>query len=323
MNILLIGNGYIGSAFVERFQKHFHSSGRPLGKINLTVMDFFESKNKPTTYMSNDRLSSLTIQYRIGDYVQLNSLELSKYDCIILLAGSSSVGSCFNMDQAFDNNVIKFQRLLSNMSNRPNDPVTKLIYASSASVYGNTNGDMARISRPLELPKNNYDATKQCIDIIASQYKQFEIHALRFGTVCGWSPNMRWELMINAMYKSAIKTKQIIVTNGHVNRAILNITDLIDYVIELMETNMYEPRVNYNPGFHIHNLASFNGTIKEIAKYTAAILALEYNHNVEVLYSERSTTQYDFKMESPLLEREKAWNHIAEIIKSLKNAEIN
>lgn len=330
MNILLIGgNGYIGSAFVEKFRAWYTLSGRE--DVTLTILDKAApiQSNKPVKTTIKFDYSALNdiiqpfpdrileIEYIQADYKDLDVLSISKYDCIILLAGNSSVGSCLNINNAFNNNVSRFQQLLSIISIHNSrchvDKKIKFIYASSASVYGNNL--KAGPTAQLEMPLNAYDATKQICDIWASIHDDIEIHALRFGTVSGYSPNMRWDLLVNAMYKSITKTGNIIVTSPERHRAVLDIEDLFEYVRNLV---YYTP--TYTPGFKIHNVASFNSDIKTIAKMISA----EFPES-DVLYSEKVTTSYDFQI-FPIVHRPDT-NSIGDIIrsmiKSLKNAEIN
>src|SRR5438445_737177 len=51
-------------------------------------------------------------------------------------------------------------------------------------------------------------------------------YALRFGTVCGPSPNIRPELLLNSLVLSALTTGQIQVANRQVHRPLLGIGDL-------------------------------------------------------------------------------------------------
>jgi nucleoside-diphosphate-sugar epimerase len=93
---------------------------------------------------------------------------------------------------------------------------------------------------------------------------QLEIYGLRFGTVNGYSPKMRWDLIINSMYKSAMESGVINVVNPNIHRAILFIDDLVDAMQAIIDKN------DGNGG--IYNIASFNDSIGNIAEYVSSYI---------------------------------------------------
>lgn len=237
--VLILGsNGYIGSALVEAL----------IGRFEVQGCDRYPGINP-------------NILSYVADYDDLLVTQLCWADTIILLAGDSSVASCKDFRQSYDQNVSKFQRLLDKIDGKG----IKLIYASSSSVYssipviesGGASEDM-----PLGLPLNNYDATKQIIDLIASRYmNSIEIYGLRFGTVNGPSPNMRWELILNSMIKSAIETGVIHVSNPDFYRPVYFMDNLIQDITTILKNNSPEPG--------IYNLCTINNTILEHANLVA------------------------------------------------------
>jgi nucleoside-diphosphate-sugar epimerase len=255
-NILLIGgNGYIGSAISERIKCHSIDLSIGIDYRNLPI-EFFE-----------------------------------RYESIILLAGNSSVASCSNNQlSAFKNNVDNFAILLDKLERTKDKP--KLIYASSSSVYGCVGGGVLTENHTDFVPHNTYDITKHFIDIMAID-SNVEYYGLRFGTVCGYSPTLRTDVMINSMVYSAK-------TNGHIklyvkdiNRPILGINDLIDAVSTI--TNEKEDKRG------IYNLASFNSTAEEIANAVADICnvpIVELETPSLVTNAKAQTVTYDFAISS-------------------------
>ena len=121
------------------------------------------------------------------DYAKLTNGDLEKYDAVVLLAGHSSVASCVGAIQdPWLNNVTNFTELLKKLTRQT------LIYASSASVYGNSvPGELHReSSRKPFIPVNNYDITKYALDLEATKAidNGMDVIGLRFGTVNGWAP---------------------------------------------------------------------------------------------------------------------------------------
>lgn len=230
MNILILGGcGYIGSRLYLHLQ--------PTHKVETVDLEWFGNEINP----KNSRI----------DFRTLTTDQLNKADVVILLAGHSSVPMCKNdMMSSFRNNVVNFVELLNKLKSQ------KLIYASSSSIYGNTQDIAAPETWERYDPKTFYDLNKQEIDYYA-KLSNVEFYGLRFGTVNGWSPNLRTDIMLNKMYQDAVSKGTIEVFNKHIFRPILGIDDLCRAVESII-----------NGGNHrgIYNLASFNASVGDISE---------------------------------------------------------
>ena len=206
--------------------------------------------------------------------------DINQYDAIICLAGHSSVRMCEDSpNTSWQNNVDYFHNLCDKITNQ------KLIYASSASVYGKATGVSNEKSEINFNVMNHYDLQKITIDLIANKYinKGKDIIGLRFGTVNGASINTRSDLMINSMVKSAIETNQVHAKNLNIRRAILGINDACRAISEIITSDI-------NPGQY--NLASFNSTVSEIANTVCDILGAKLIKNPDDL------NVYDFELDT-------------------------
>jgi nucleoside-diphosphate-sugar epimerase len=237
--ILLIGgSGYIGSSLKENL---------PYDITSIDIEWFNDNKS---------------IQI---DFNDLEESEISKYDVVILMAGHSSVKMCLgDYTNAFNNNVVNFLNLLKKIE-KINKRI-KLIYASSSSVYGKTGDLIVDETYKSFIPYNNYDITKHIIDIYA-EFSNVEYYGLRFGTVNGYSPIMRSDVMINSMTSSALKNKKIELYVKDTLRPILGIKDLTSAIIKIIEESK-DLRGHYN-------LASFNSTSEKIAIGVSKITGIE------------------------------------------------
>ena len=256
--ILLIGgNGYIGSRLTHDLQHTYDIQsvdicwfGKNLGFSNVI------------------------------DYNLLNKEYISKFDGVILLAGHSSVKMCQGeASSSWNNNVNNFINLTNKL-----DKGQTLIYASSGSVYGDTHSATNEDTDLIFKPINNYDLTKYTLDTIAQSMilKGYNIIGLRFGTVNGWSPNVREELMINSMTKNSIEYGNIHINNKHIVRPILGINDIsraIDAIIK-------------KPIAGIYNLASFYDSVDKLSSQVSSLLDSDINVNPDV------TGAYDFIMDT-------------------------
>jgi nucleoside-diphosphate-sugar epimerase len=263
-NVLVIGgNGYVGSR-LRQVLAQIHN----VASVDCCWYNYDE-------------------QSRRVDYHKLTAEDLSQYDAVVLLAGHSSVASCVGAIQSpWLNNVTNFTDLVAKLSWKG----IPLIYASSASVYGNSEpGQLFTEDNKQFIPVNNYDITKYTLDLEANVAiaKGYPVIGLRFGTVNGWAPNLRADVMINAMYDAARTQGKISVTNKHINRALLGIEDLCRGIAQCIE----------QPVSGIYNMASFNATVDYIATTVANELT------VPVVDRGKTANAYDFGLDTTLFEQ--------------------
>ncbi len=260
MKIVLVGGtGYTGSRLFEHLS--------PNHSVDTVDLEWFGNFVNPRNI--------------VVDYHALGAGFWGRYDSVVLLAGHSSVPmSHGKMVESFDNNVVKFVDLLAKMN-------TKLIYASSSSVYGNTMGQSAPETWDRFTPSNYYDLTKKVIDLYA-QTNGGRFYGLRMGTVAGASPNLRVDIMINKMYDAAMTLGKITIFNPEIYRPVLGIADLCRAVTLLVEGDA-------EPGFY--NLASFNANVDQISRAVADSIG-----GVEIVNTGAAPT-YNFSIDTSKFEK--------------------
>lgn len=238
--LLLGGCGYIGT------------------RLHQYLQDKYEIDSVDTEWYGNV-LGKDNIK---KDFKDLNQDFLRKYTHIILLAGHSSVKMSEHMSSTLKNNVVNFVELLEKITD---DQI--LIYASSSSVYGDTKNREVNEEYESFKPNNYYDLSKHEADSYATLSKKC-FFSLRFGTVNGFSPNLRNDIMINAMTYNAIENRKIFCFNPEINRPILGILDLCRAIDTILEKGNKE-----NSG--IYNLASFNSDVRVIAETVSSLTGSE------------------------------------------------
>jgi nucleoside-diphosphate-sugar epimerase len=230
------------------------------GYIGSRLFNYLKRKQYNVTSLDLELFGNPNIQNTKENYKDLTKEEIARFDNVILLAGHSSVKMCeSNMIGCFRNNVQYFVELLSKISKNQ-----KFIYASSSSVYGNVNRNIVTEECEEYVAGSFYDLSKAEIDHYVKIFDEVSYYGLRFGTVNGFSPNTRNDVMINAMVSSAIVNKEIKVFNPMIRRPILYINDLCRAV----ETIMLEGN-HSNRG--LYNLASFNSTADIIGRKTSEV----------------------------------------------------
>lgn len=210
-----------------------------------------------------------------------------KYNQIVLLAAHSSVIMAKNHPQdAFKNNIILFEHVLNQL-----DDDQKLIYASSAAIY---NGNaIENEDQPFHFQAlNMYDLSKYVIDQLA-KINNKNYYGLRFGTVCGYSPNFRNDTIINRMTQTAIEKNKVELSNGNNRRGILGLIDLCNAIELILKSDINKPG--------IYNLCSYNDYIKNIATDIAETL------KVPIDESFHPTTTYDFTISSDKFKQTFGW----------------
>jgi len=264
--ILVIGgNGYIGSRLYKD-----HST-----EYDITSMDscWFDKPKIPTIE---------------ADFNNMSEDFYSQFDVIILLAGHSSVKMCEGpLLGVYDNNIRNFVKLASKLK-----PHQKFIYASSSSVYGNAGEMVVDETYTGFVPHNHYDITKHVIDLYAPKFDT-QYYGLRFGTVNGYAPIVRNDVMINSMTYSAIKNKEIKLYIKDILRPILGISDLSRAIKCIVDTE--------NDHRGIYNLASFNKTAEEIAygvsKVTGTPITEYETDPTNIVNSKLQTKSYNFSID--------------------------
>lgn len=237
MKILIAGGaGYIGSALVPRLIDR----GYDISVIDL--MWFGNHLPKKTKIVNKD-------------IFHLTEADVSGYDQVIFLAGlSNDPMADFSPAQNFVSNAAA-PAYLGYIAKRAG--VKRFIYAGSCSVYGYTVNQLYNESSPAV---SNYpygisklqgeQAVLQMID------EHFSVICFRQGTVSGFSPRMRLDLVVNTMFKSAMKEKMITVNNPSIWRPILSIQDAVSAYIRAIEAN--------ETISGLFNVASGNYTLGEI-----------------------------------------------------------
>lgn len=254
--ILIIGsNGYVGSRLRRDLQMYYDIHCLDICWFGINSFDG-----------------------EVADYRTLTKDQLLKYDAVILLAAHSSVKMCEGpIIASWSNNVNNFLSLIEKL-----DESQLLIYASSGSVYGSSNIAISEDSILTFKPINNYDLTKYSLDLHARKYIEEgrQLVGLRFGTVNGWSPHIREELMINSMVTKSIKTGVVTINNKNISRPIIGINDISRAMRVIIE----------HPRSGIYNLASFCDTVQNIGSAVATILG------TTIVESEDMIGVYNFNM---------------------------
>ena len=127
-----------------------------------------------------------------------------------------------------------------------------------------------------------------------------EYYALRFGTVNGYSPFLRSDVMINAMVNSAINDGHIKLYIKDTMRPILGINDLCEAIRYILASD--EDKRG------LYNLASFNKTAEQIAYEVANVMGVKVQEfeadPTQIKNTKNQTKAYNFSISTLKFRRE-------------------
>ena len=239
--ILIVGGaGYIGRKFCELYSK----------KYRIYIIDSFWFSKRKVPDVTNV----------IGDIHSYDAQKIFKqnFNSILILSGlSNDPMANLSPDLNFKHNNYAISNLLFLLSK---SKVKKVIFGSSCSVYGDTGGkrvtenDEVKVEYPYGISKFLID---KYIELLNKNHLTTSFYSLRQGTVSGFGPRMRFDLVINKMVKDALLYKQINTIDKNIWRPILDINDAC---------NIYDKIINNNIPRGIYNLYSYNITVDEIAE---------------------------------------------------------
>src|SRR6185312_9627321 len=248
MRILIAGGaGYVGSALIPKLLERGY-------EIDVVDLFWFGNYLPPEVGIVNRDIFDLQVN------------DLKEYDQVVFLAGLSNDPMAeYSPSKNFVFNAAA-PAYLCYIARQAK--VRRYIYASSCSVYGYTENELFDEDRPVS-SHYPYGISKLQGEraVLQLQDDEFSVIALRKGTVCGHSPRMRFDLIINTMFKTAMKDRVIMVNNPAIWRPILSIEDACMAYVRAIEAN--------ESISGIFNIASGNHTVGEIADLVESTLMQE------------------------------------------------
>lgn len=239
MTILLTGGaGFIGSNLAEQLLKEGH---------RLVCLDSLDAYYNPDIKWENVRqsLNHPDYQFHEGDIRDAELIgtlfETHAFDAVIHLAARAGVRPSVQ-DPAlyYDVNVNGTLTILQAMQRFG---VTKLVFASSSSVYGDSSRVPFDENDTADRPLSPYAASKRAAELLCHTFHHlygFDIFCLRFFTVYG--PQQRPEMAISQFTDSIMNGHAInVFGDGSTARDYTYVSDIVNGIIQsLMNLKGYE-----------------------------------------------------------------------------------
>jgi nucleoside-diphosphate-sugar epimerase len=243
MRLLVAGGaGYVGSALIPRLLERGYS-------VDVVDLFWFGNNLPEQTGLLNKDLFDVSVD------------DLKDYDQVIFLAGLSNDPMAeFSPNKNFVYNAAAPAYLAYTAKKAG---VKRYVYASSCSVYGYTVNELYDETHPVA-SSYPYGISKlqgeQAVMNLADE--RFSVIALRKGTISGYSPRMRLDLIVNTMFRTALHENVIRINNPSIWRPILAMEDAISAYIRVVEA--------HESISGIFNIASGNYTVGEVGDLVKA-----------------------------------------------------
>ncbi len=266
------GCGYIGSVLVPLL----------LGRgYKVRVFDKLYFGEEPLKEV-RDR-----IEFIPGDVRYFDPAILDGIDGVIHLGSLSN-----DPTAAFDpnaNRTINYEGTMKLAETCKDRGINKFTFASTCAIYGFHIDGIADESFPAN-PQSDYAKSKLDVDIDLQKMakNKFCPVILRQATVFGFSPRMRWDIVINAFAMHAIKSGRLDVWfGGEAWRPVVHIKDTAEAHIRCLEADPEKVQGE------IFNLVYENYRILELAhRVRKALAGMGINVEVDVNYDQVDNRSY-------------------------------
>jgi nucleoside-diphosphate-sugar epimerase len=254
MKVLVTGGGgYIGAVLCERFLEAGHE---------VRVLDRLYWGRKPLEHLAG-RIEIVQADVRTFDASLLDGIE-----AVVHLAGLSNDPTAeYKPDANWEMNAVATARLAALCRERG---ISRFTFGSSASIYdGLGDGEFdetAQVKPRGAYSQSKFEAERKLLEAADGRFAPV---LLRQGTVYGYSPRMRFDLVVNTFIKDAlIRGKLFLHGGGWMWRPLVDVRDVAEVHLRCIEA----PAGSL--GGEIFNVVHDNFQIRQLAMLVAGSLSL-------------------------------------------------
>jgi nucleoside-diphosphate-sugar epimerase len=260
MRVLVTGGaGYIGAVLCRQLLEAGHAP---------VVLDRLFWGRKP--------LAGLEVEIVPGDLREFDDAWLAGIDAVCHLAGLSNDPTAeYNTEANWQMNALGTERLVAACKAHG---IARFTYASSASLY-DSEPPATQVSRSpvmcdettVVAPRGAYSLSKKYAEdvILAAAGPHFAPVIFRQGTVYGYSPRMRFDLVVNTFIKDAIVFRRLYLHGGGwMWRPLVDVEDVAKVHVTALEAPLERLRGQ------IFNVLEENYQIRQLAMLVAGSLSL-------------------------------------------------
>lgn len=268
------GAGYIGAAMIPELLERGY---------RVRVFD--------KLYFGDAALAPVKDKIEIiqGDLRDLDPAALADCDAVVHLAGLSNDPTAnFNPTANYKINTVATQVLAEACKSKG---IRRFTFASTASIYDMgldaedvLKDEVSPVNPVAPYSTSNYECERILLHMADETFSPV---CLRQGTVYGFSPRMRFDLVVNTFFKDALTKGELTVHNGgEMWRPLVDVTDVGRAHIACLEAP-----VERTAG-RVYNVIFRNYRILELAHYVADCLRGRRDVRINVQYSAASNRSY-------------------------------
>lgn len=302
MKILLTGGaGYIGIVLLKKLLDKGYE---------VRVLDNFMFGKKPITpYLKK-------IEVVNKDIRNVSRKDLEGIDAVIHLAGlSNDPMADFDPKANLEINTegtIKLAKLCKELG------IKRFTFASSASIYNRGILKRTRIQKESGIvkPKAAYSVSKYKAEseLLKMADKDFAPIIFRQGTVYGFSPRMRYDLVVNTMVKTALSEGKIYVFCGGVQwRPLIDVEDVAVAHVKSLEIPDKKLKAE------VVNLFYENYKILEVARMIKVTVEKSTGKTIELVVDHSPKKDRSYRISNSKIERMLKWRPRISIEESVRN----
>jgi nucleoside-diphosphate-sugar epimerase len=290
--VLVIGGaGYLGSVLVERLLEK---------QYPVKILDnFIYGKRSVKKYTGNDKVE--ITEGDIRNIETVNKAVNSAGSVILLAAVVGDPASALRPDQTVETNYLASHMIASACKIKG---INRFIYASTCSVYG-VGKEILDENAPLN-PVSLYAKTKISSEqsILQLVDSNFAPSIMRMSTLYGYSPRMRFDLVVNTMTMTAFTENKINVFGGEQWRPLLHVKDAAESYIKLLEADINDVRGKiYNVGSEEQNYK-----IKKVSEIIGKAISETSGKEVPVKIEKTNTDERDYRISFKKIQEELDFN---------------
>lgn len=266
--LLTGGAGYIGAVLCERLVN---------AGFDVRLFDRFYFGRKPIAKLNSK------IEVIEGDIRDFPEDLLNNIDTVIHLAALSNDPTAEFNPQA--NNQINTESTVRLAKSAKKKGVKRFIFASSCSIYDlgleNENGikdEIAKVEPKAAYSSSKYQAEKKILKLAD---EDFCVVILRKGTVFGFSPRMRYDLVVNTMVKNTLSSGTIkVLSRGIQWRPLVDVNDVAEAYLKALGAS--KEKVNRQ----VFNISLGNFLMKDLAYIVQKALKKHFSINPKIIFEE-------------------------------------
>jgi len=304
MRVLVTGGGgYIGAVLCEQLVAAGH---RPV------VLDRF--------FWGEERLAHLEVERIAGDVRDIREEWLDGIEAVLHLAGLSNDPTAeYNTEANWQMNAVATERLVALCKRKK---IERFTFASSASVY-DTESSATELDRSpimcdeetVLAPRGAYSLSKVHAEkaILAAADGGFAPVILRQGTVYGWSPRMRFDLVVNTFIKDAVINRRLFLHGGGwMWRPLVDVSDVARVHVMALEAPLDRIRGR------IFNVLEENYQIRQLAMLVAGSFAIK-NAPIELVETPLPKLVRNYRMSNAKLSKALDFTPSVTVLESIQN----